>query len=327
MIVTTWRVVKKGLEQEAAVYHIHDPELIPHGLILRLLGKRVIYDVHEDYVTSIKQKTYLPRVLRLISAGIFDWFERASARLFTVILAERYYARRFPTGVQVLNYPRIEEFYFRPNTGNIHFAQIKSKYHKKLIYSGTVSVDRGALIYAKMVANIDDIEVTVVGRCHPALAQRMRKVAAGGADRLHIIGEGYYVPFQKIAELYASSDWIAGLAIFPDTPHYREKELTKFFEYMAAGIPIICSDFPVWRDLIESSRVGLCVDPNNIDNIAAAIEQLATSHGDAAAMGERGIERYRNGITGALKGVDFSRSIEGCFLHPLGLVVAPVQLR
>ena len=57
--------------------------------------------------------------------------------------------------------------------------------------------------------------------------------------------------------------WTAGLALFPDTPHYREKELTKFFEYMAAGLPIICSDFPVWRELVERHRLGLCVDPED----------------------------------------------------------------
>ncbi|TVQ80521.1 MAG: hypothetical protein EA369_02245 [Bradymonadales bacterium] len=49
----------KALKLKASIYHFHDPELIPVGIALRLLGKRVVYDVHEDYVSSISQKAYL----------------------------------------------------------------------------------------------------------------------------------------------------------------------------------------------------------------------------------------------------------------------------
>ncbi|MCE7896768.1 MAG: glycosyl transferase, partial [Gammaproteobacteria bacterium PRO8] len=52
------------------------------------------------------------------------------------------------------------------------------------------------------------------------------------------------MPFSEITKAYLEGGWRWGLALFPDTPHYRDKELTKFFEYMSFRIPIICSDFP-----------------------------------------------------------------------------------
>lgn len=286
-LVTTWRVFVAGISERGDVFHFHDPELIPVGLLLRLMGKIVIYDVHEDYVTSIKQKPYLPRLIRSLLAYLFGWFERAASQAFTVILAERYYLRRFPKGTLVLNYPRLELIH----TSSIHRegnGRKKGSKYKRLIYTGNVTVDRGALVYARMVAEIPDIEITVVGRCPTELAAEMRRIAGSGASRLKIIGEGYFVPFEKIAAFYRSDEWIAGLAVFPRTPHYVQKELTKFFEYMAAEIPIICSNFPVWQELVEGNGVGICVDPDDMESIRRAIEKLTENEDIATAMGQRG---------------------------------------
>lgn len=50
------RVLKKALSLDAEIYHFHDPELIPVGLGLKRHGKKVVFDVHEDYVSQIREK-------------------------------------------------------------------------------------------------------------------------------------------------------------------------------------------------------------------------------------------------------------------------------
>lgn len=289
MLLTTWRVFWAGVAETGDIYHFHDPELIPFGLLLRLVGRRVIYDIHEDYITSISQKRYLPRLLRKPLARVFGWFENLSSKAFRLVLAERYYSRRFPTGTLILNYPRLDFFRFDDSAPvNQDDLQNAQPALRRLIYTGRVTVDRGALIYARMVSEIPDIEVTVVGYCPPALAEQMRATAGQGASRLKIIGEGRFVPFEEIAAIYRSGLWTAGLAIFPRTPHYVQKELTKFFEYMAAGIPIICSNFPVWRELVAENEVGVCVDPDDIRSIRMAIDALTADRNRAVEMGKRG---------------------------------------
>src|SRR5581483_5637020 len=64
MLGTTMAVVAAGLRQRGDVYHFHDPELIPWGLALRLLGKRVVYDVHEDLPRYLLIKHWVAPVLR-----------------------------------------------------------------------------------------------------------------------------------------------------------------------------------------------------------------------------------------------------------------------
>ena len=102
---TVWRVYRAARAEDAEVYHFHDPELIPVGLLLHMQGKPVIYDVHEDDVTAIRQKPYLPRALRPLLAAILGRMEACVARCFHIVVAEKYYTRRFPGATTVLNYP------------------------------------------------------------------------------------------------------------------------------------------------------------------------------------------------------------------------------
>lgn len=244
IIATVPAVAKIAIQESADLYQFHDPELIPVGLMLRMLGRRVIYDIHEDYVTSIAQKHYLQRPLRRAFVVLLRLAESIAAPCFDLVLAEKYYQRRFPRGTLVLNYPVVERFR--------HIAaptQIGEP--PRLLYTGGVSADRGALHNVMILHHVPDIEVFMVGRCSVEMANVLRREAGPHAHRLHIVGEGRFVPFDEIMQHYERGGWLAGLAIFPRTPHYEQKELTKFFEYMAAGIPILCSNFPRWKRLIE----------------------------------------------------------------------------
>jgi glycosyltransferase involved in cell wall biosynthesis len=130
--------------------------------------------------------------------------------------------------------------------------------------------------------------VHLIGRCGPDVAARMRAVASPAAERLVIRGEGYHVPYSDILEAYGRGRWTAALALFPPTPHYTQKLLTKFFEYMAAGIPIICSDFPAWRTLIRENGCGICVNPSDVEAVRSAIKWLINNPDEVHSMGERG---------------------------------------
>ena len=284
MLLATRRLYQKARELNADIYHFHDPELIPWALRLFLKRKGVVYDIHEDYFTSLSQKMYLSGPIRFFTARLAAFLEYYSTKPFYKIAAEKYYLKRFPGACTVLNYPQ---------SNLLNLQQVFNPESNRLLYTGVLSRDRGALLMARVVSERPDIEISAVGRCASSMALEMRKQSGDAIKRLHIPGDGRNISFQEITDYYRQGNWLAGLALFPDSDHYRQKELTKFFEYMAIGLPIIASNFPAWVDLIERQGFGLCVDPENFKEVGDAIDWLRDHPDQAMAMGQRGREAVR----------------------------------
>ena len=93
----TWRVFYLALRQGANIYHFHDPELILVGIVLRLLGKKVIYDVHEDVPKQILNKEWIGNVsIRKIAAFIMNIVEQIGGLLFNrIVVATADIAKNF----------------------------------------------------------------------------------------------------------------------------------------------------------------------------------------------------------------------------------------
>jgi glycosyltransferase involved in cell wall biosynthesis len=306
--VTAFRVVLGAWREKPAVFHLHDPELIPWGALLRLLGRRVIYDVHEDFTQAADVRTWVPNAARWIVARFSDFIAWLARRTMAIVIAERYYERRFPGATKVLNYPHLERSAALQQVDRRAEARPKQI---RLLYVGNVTWSRGAFIHAELAQRLPGVEILISGSCDPAVAAEIERksgdatiglVALDGsiswkkrssrpaAETSTIIldGVGFYVPHERMLDAL-SQEWTAGIAVFPYTDHYYEQEVTKLFEYMAAGLPLILSHFPNWRALIEDPRTaGIAVDPADWTAIIAAIRRLHENPGEAVSMGLAG---------------------------------------
>jgi glycosyltransferase involved in cell wall biosynthesis len=277
-------ILWKALKTKADIYHLHDPELLVIAPILRLSGSIVIYDIHENIVTNIRQKPYILAILRYPLALIIGVLEKVLAIVCYKIIAERYYKERYPNAVEVLNYTDLDRF-----------SVSKSKYEKlKLdarynwyLYTGNITEERGALANLRLLEISNRAGIAYIGKCYSHVAQKIRNYAKANNihdDRIRIIGEGRFMEPQEIVWYGKTEPWVAGIALFPDTDHYKKKELTKFFEYMEMGLPILASNFPVWRKLIEDNRAGYVVNVSDAEEILKITQDL---EGDYRRKGRR----------------------------------------
>ncbi|NBO17696.1 MAG: hypothetical protein EBV03_00425 [Proteobacteria bacterium] len=113
-LFSAWRVFRAGLRTRATLFHLHDPELIPYGLLLKLLGKHVIYDIHEYYRDIFLDIYYLPRPLRRLLAwayGLGEWMIARCADGCVVAAAHMQSSLRLPRSTVIENYVKLAEFH------------------------------------------------------------------------------------------------------------------------------------------------------------------------------------------------------------------------
>jgi len=296
MIGCTWRVFRRAMKENGRVYHFHDPELIPAALVMKLAGKRVIYDAHEDTPRSIYNKTYIPKPIRFAAAWICEFWEVLGMWAFDCLIAATpAIARRFPKrkAVVVQNFPIMEEVVHEHRTP-------VSQRPPNVIYVGAISRHRGIREMIDAMAMLPselNARLILAGNFVPAsLEQEVR--AMPGWRCVDFLG---WRPRGEILEKLGESR--AGLVLFHPVPNHTEAQPAKLFEYMAAGLPLVASDFDHWRTLVHDERCGLHANSQDAGSVASAIEKMLRDPFEAEAMGRRGQmavrERYNWSVEAA----------------------------
>ena len=279
LFVSSWQVFRRALNSGARICHFHDPELLPVGMLLRLFGRKVIYDVHEDMPLQILNKTWLPKWARWPisrATGAVEWL---ATRVFfsAVVAATPPIARRFQPRdtVTVQNFPKIE-----PAAEGPALAERADC----AVYIGVIEPNRGAaeMVRAIGLSRRPETRLILGGKFSGETVEEECRALAGWA-RTDFRG---WMDREQVSSALAEAK--VGLVTLAPIPNYLESYPTKLFEYMAAGVPVVASDFPLWRQIVERAGCGLLVDPQNPEAIAEAIDWLLDHPDEAAQMGAAG---------------------------------------
>jgi glycosyltransferase involved in cell wall biosynthesis len=281
-----------ALKQKASVYHFHDPELLPVGVLLKLLKRtKVIYDVHEDYGKQMLSKLYIPRIMRKGVGFLVRTVESFCSKLFDAIIAatddilEKFSFHK--RAVTVRNFPILANFCVEGQK-----RKIESKVFS-LIYVGGLNEIRGITQIVRALDFINSnnqLKLTLCGDFYPSdYEHKLRSLK--GFKKVEYLG---WVKPYKIPNLLGRHD--AGIVCFLPEPNHINAMPNKIFEYMAAGLPIIASNFPLWKEIVEGNGCGICVNPLNPEEIAGGIEYLMQHPSLREEMGENGrravVEKY-----------------------------------
>lgn len=279
-------VWKRARRLRPDIIHFHDPELIPAALLLRFMGYKTIYDVHEDYPEKIKTKTWLPAPLRLIcSIGMKILESLGSACFSSTFVVTDHLQERFSNGKTRLlrNYP------LRSETLPVHLDK-PAPLPRPLIYVGGLDAERGLVEMLKgfEAANTPCRSLELLGTT-PDPAMNLHLDSASKSDRIVVHG---WCTREVVKNRLTNA--LAGLVLLQATETYVESLPTKMFEYMAAGVPVIASDFPLWRRIIETHGCGILVDQSSPADVGAAIDWMYENPEDARKMGENGRRAIRD---------------------------------
>jgi glycosyltransferase involved in cell wall biosynthesis len=278
-------IFKKALSVKADVYHFHNPELIPIALKLKRLGKKVIFDSQEDIEKQLLSKPYFNKFVGMIVSKIYYLYERYAVKKFDLILAATPFIRDklkkiHPNVIDINNYPILGEL----NQPSINFTERENT----IAFIGSIDEIRGtrqmikALEYCKT-----DIRLKLAGIFH-SQTLRNQLIKYNGWKKVDEIG---YVDRQSIKKIL--SEVRAGIAVFLPVPNFIHSRPNKLFEYMSAGLPVIASNFPLWKSIIEDKKCGITVDPEDPIAISKAIDWIINNPEEAQTMGKNGLNAVK----------------------------------
>ena len=292
MIKGARAVYELALKEKASLYHIHDPELIPYGLKLLKKGYPVIWDSHEEYMSLIDRKEYIPGIMRKPGSLAFRTFYKHALRKFSAVVTvtpgqEPLISDYAKSVTMVTNYPIID-----PEESCEHEYD-----SQKIVFAGGISHQWDHREIIEAIRGESELRYVLLG---PVVGNNYMDELKSlpNWDQVDYLGR---IPHSEVADVLRRC--AVGMALLKPSKNTFGRQgtigNTKIFEEMEAGLPVICTDFDLWKDIISKYYCGILVDPDDIPGIRAAILKLTSDPVLCREMGQNGrraiLEEYNWG--------------------------------
>lgn len=265
-----------AVKLDCELYHLHDPELLPCGMRLKRAGKKVVFDSHEDVPAQILDKHWIPKPLRKAVAVAYRAYETHVVKhIDAVVAATPHIAEQFQGRarkvVVVNNYPKLDDIEFHDTPFEDRDAIV--------CYAGGINQLRGEKV---MIEAMEGVQGTLVIAGDHEIAEYSGVEFVGKLDR------------GGVNDLYSRGR--AGIVIYQPAGNHYESQPIKLFEFMAAGLPVVASNFPLWKSLVDGNKCGICVDPTNATAVRSALTELLENPAMGQQMGRNGRRAIESGL-------------------------------
>lgn len=296
------KILKKALILDSRIYHLHDPELLWVGMKLRKQGKIVIFDSHEDVPVQIMDKTYIPKAIRKLISYLYENYEKMCFKKFNGLISVTPHIvdrlKRINKNTEMItNYPIVV----------LEEADESFKDRKVICFVGGITYQWNLEIILEAIEEMEGIELVLAGNANYRYLELLKNMR--GWSKVTYLGN---IPHSEVKSVYAKS--CIGMALNESSQlrDYGSLGNTKIFEYMSAALPIICTNYPLWKEIVQINQCGICVDPRNKAEVKNAIEMLLSDVKFAQKAGNNGllaIQREYNWKTQEKKLVDFYQKL------------------
>lgn len=283
MLITPSALFKTAISLNADIYHLHDPELLPLGMKLKNSGKNVIFDSHEDVERQLLSKPYLhPLIARILSLFYAIYEKRVVSSLDLIITATPFIRDKFKkyhnNVIDINNYPIIDE---------LKSEKRKSKGNSVTFIGGITEIRGIKQMVKALELCTTNVRLKIAGNF---LSQSLRDEVMQ-YEGWRNVDELGYIDRKEIQNLLSTVQ--AGLVLYLPLPNHINAQPNKMFEYMSAGVPVLASQYPLWKTIIEGKQCGVCVDPTDPKAIAQAIDWIINHPKEAHLMGMNGLNAIK----------------------------------
>ncbi len=292
------KLYKKLLDVDADIYHTVHVDQLFLCLLLKKKGKKVFFEMRENHPYSLlwkykKNKWYL----RLLVWLMAKWMAFALKRVDVI------------TGLTYDYIEHLKSWGIPPEKVHLwgNFPEINKNYKlsleeylkrdNRIIYFGLIYSYSKQEIFLKALAELPNVKYLVAGRFMGNELDTYRPFISNMPEWKHVeFIDGFkHDDLCKFIKRSTISNVIRDFSVFSNE-RSGSYGIIKIFESMEAALPIICSDMPIYRDIMKEYKCGILVDPNDKEEIKKAIEFLITHKEEAWRMGQEGrravIEKY-----------------------------------
>ena len=291
LITFRWRILQTAARENCDVYHCHELDSLLLSVLIKLAHrKKVIYDVHEHWPSalahmagSLNRSSFLQRkpASRIVQTLVARIERTLAKQADAIIVVSESVGERFrEIGVVTTLIPNVPVRKFNGESGS-------EKIPHNLVYmGGNLGYVHGIDLCSDLLSSLrvlyPDVTLTFVGKIDDRAVDL--PFFKEHADRVAVTG---LLPIDRMYQEIAQGQ--VGLLLFRNTHHNMYIGLpNKLFDYMQCGIPVVASAFPEIRRVIEAAGCGICVDPENVEAIAAAVRYLLDNPAEAERMGKNG---------------------------------------